>query len=462
MRLIRKHLHKFETMFWLFVKIVLYLLLMFIFLAVLGRQNIGLTRPSRMMGITITTFLVLEFLFAAIYGRYDVGRLKSKPIIHTMIMGIACTDVVAYLQVMIMRTNAPEVRGFRFDSLGLLVIAFLIQCLVITVFVYAGNELFFIFHQPEACCIITSSQESLDRIAFAVGRYRKQYKVVRVLNFRDRMVCEKLDGIDSVFIYDVPSVVRSEIMRYCYRHRINVYFNPDVEDIMELSAEEYMMEDIYLVNKNVKSLTMEQRIAKRLMDIVLSLLLLVITSPLWIGGMIAIKLDDGGPVFFTQERATIHGKRFKMYKLRTMRVNNENHSATSDDERITKPGHFLRRTRIDELPQLLNILKGDMTFVGPRPEMLKNVEDYERQIPEFRYRLRVKAGLTGYAQIHGKYNTSPRDKLAMDMLYIEKFSILHDIQLIFQTVIVLFKSDSTEGFAKTKEHCGFTFPEKVD
>lgn len=456
--MMKKHLHKFETTFWLLVKITLYLILLAIFILIMGRQNVGLTRPSRMLGITVTTFLAVEFLFSMVYGTYDVGRRKSKPIIYTMVVAILCTDLITYVQVMIMRTNNPSVHSFRLMSLGLLALSFLAQIVVIVLFVYAGNAVFFMIHEPERCCVITSGQESLDRIAFAVGRYKKQYRIVKVLSFRDRKVCEKLDGIDTVFIYDVPSTMRTEIMRYCYRHRINVYFNPDVEDIMELSSEAYMMEDIYLVNKNVKALTMQQRIAKRLMDIALSLVLLVISSPFLLIAAIAIKLDDGGPVFFMQDRATIHGRRFKMYKLRTMRVNNEEHSATAGDSRITKPGAFLRRTRIDELPQLLNILKGDMTFVGPRPEMIKNVEDYEKKLPEFRYRLRVKAGLTGYAQIHGKYNTSPRDKLAMDMLYIETFSILHDIQIILQTVIVLFRSDSTEGFSKTPEHSGFEFP----
>ena len=140
-----------------------------------------------------------------------------------------------------------------------------------------------------------------------------------------------------------------------------------------------------------------------------------------------------------------------MYKLRTMKENVENYSAQKDDDRITAPGKILRRTRIDELPQLLNVLKGDMTFVGPRPEMIKNVKSYTKELPEFRYRLRVKAGLTGYAQIAGKYNTTPRDKLIMDMMYIEQFSILKDIQLILQTAVVLLRSDSTEAFGKKRE-----------
>ena len=140
-----------------------------------------------------------------------------------------------------------------------------------------------------------------------------------------------------------------------------------------------------------------------------------------------------------------------------MKPNDDNHSVTKNDDRITKVGHILRRTRIDELPQLWNVLKGDMTLVGPRPEMLKNVEEYTEELPEFKYRLRMKAGLTGYAQITGKYNTTPKDKLVMDMMYIEQFSILKDIQLIFQTVIVLLKKDSTEAFDKKERRCPYKF-----
>ena len=183
-----------------------------------------------------------------------------------------------------------------------------------------------------------------------------------------------------------------------------------------------------------------------------------LTSPIWIVSAIAIKAYDGGHIFFKQKRATLNGRVFEVYKFRTMKEHVENHSVTDDDDRITKPGKILRKIRMDELPQLINILKGDMSFVGPRPEMLENVRAYEDQLPEFRYRLRVKAGLTGYAQISGKYNTSPKDKLMMDMIYIEEFSILRDIQLIFQTAIVLLKSDSTEAF-RTNETRKYIFKE---
>jgi len=455
----KKHLHKFETTLWLLIKAALYVSVLMIFIKVLGRESVGLTRLSRTLGITVSTFLIVGMLFLSVYGRYDIGRRKSKPIIYSLTLTVLCTDVITYLQLMIMKTNIPNIWAFRFQSLGLLFIAMILQILVIVIFTYAGNGLFFKIHKPEKCCVITSSQKSLNEIAFAISKYKKQYEICEVLDYRsgNDKIKKAVKNAQSVFLYDVPAKVRTEVLRLSYKYKVNVYFNPEIEDVMEWNAKQYVLDDVYLLNKNVKALTMEQRIMKRLLDISLSLLLGILSAPFWIGGMLAVKLYDGGPVIFKQERATIHGRRFEVYKLRTMKQNVENYSVKENDDRITPPGKILRRTRIDELPQLYNVLKGDMTFVGPRPEMIKNVEEYTEALPEFQYRLRMKAGLTGYAQITGKYNTTPKDKLLMDMMYIEQFSIWRDIQLIFQTAIVLLKTDSTEAFNKNKYQCPYKF-----
>lgn len=451
----KKHLHKFESTLWLFLKCFLYISLLLIFIVVLGRGNVGLTRLSRTLAITLFAFTIVGLLFTNAYGKYDVGRRKSKPIIYSLSLAVLCTDLVTYVEVMIMRVNSPLVSKFRLIRPDLLILAFVIQVIVIIAFTYLGNAIFFTIHEPEKCVIVTSSQSSLNAITFAMSRFKKQYQIKEIVDYRNKDVKKYTQKADTVFLYDIPVDVRTDIMKDCYQRSINVYFNPEIEDIMELSAEQYVLDDMYLVNKNVKAITMEQRIMKRCIDIGLSLVLGILSSPFWIGGMLAVKLYDGGPALFTQERVTINGKRFQVYKIRTMKQNVINHSVTKDDDRITPPGKFLRRTRLDELPQLLNVLKGDMTFVGPRPEMIKNVQEYTEQLPEFAYRLRMKAGLTGYAQIYGKYNTSPKDKLVMDMMYIEQFSILKDIQLILLTAVVLLKSDSTEAFSNRK--CEYKF-----
>ena len=162
-----------------------------------------------------------------------------------------------------------------------------------------------------------------------------------------------------------------------------------------------------------------------------------------------IKMYDGGPVFFLQERVTKDRKRFMIYKFRSMIVDAEKNGmrrATNHDDRITPVGKFIRATRIDELPQLINIIKGDMSIVGPRPERWELDSAYTEKIPEFGSRLKVRAGLTGYAQEFGKYNTTPEDKLKWDLLYINQRSLLLDLKIILYTVKILFVPESTEGF----------------
>lgn len=449
---------KFEATIWVIIKLILYLLLLAIFMVVLSEENPALSRLSRTMGITVTTFAIVGTLFLRIYGVYDVGRRKSKPIIYSLVLATLFTDIVVYLQLMIMNTITPSIYAFKLSSIGALLLAYFLQVLVIIFFTYGGNAVFFKFHDPESCCIITSSQESLDCIVRAVMRFKKQYKIDYIVDYKDEKVLETVAKAATVFIYNIPVVERSRIVRFCYKNKINIYINPEIEDIVEMNAKYYLLDDISILNANVKAWTMEQRIAKKILDMSLAVLLGVLTSPIWVICAAAIKLNDGGPVFFKQKRATIHGRVFELYKFRTMRENVENRSVTDHDDRITKPGRIMRKTRIDELPQLINILKGDMSFVGPRPEMLENVAAYEEELPEFRYRLRVKAGLTGYAQISGKYNTTPKDKLIMDLMYIEQFSILRDIQLIFQTFIVLLKSDSTEAFSDGQASHPYIFP----
>ena len=227
---------------------------------------------------------------------------------------------------------------------------------------------------------------------------------------------------------------------------------PKISDIIIRSGENIHLFDTPLLRCRNAGLTFERRFFKRFMDILLCLIALAGVG--WLMAIVAllIKLEDGGPVFYKQDRVTKDGKVFQIIKFRSMIVNAEAdgkaHPAVTDDERITKVGRVIRATRFDEMPQILNILKGDMSIVGPRPERVENVEAYTRDIPEFKYRLKVKAGLTGYAQIYGKYNTTAYDKLKLDLFYIENYSIRTDLQLIFMTVKVLFMKESTEGFDK--------------
>ncbi len=199
-------------------------------------------------------------------------------------------------------------------------------------------------------------------------------------------------------------------------------------------------------------MSVEQAVLKRFMDIFVSLTMLIITSPILAVTSLAIKFYDGGPVFFYQERCTKDGKVFSICKFRSMIVDAEKDGrvipATEKDPRITPVGSFIRKVRIDELPQLWNILKGEMSLVGPRPERIEHVQLYSEKIPEFAYRMKVKGGLTGYAQVYGKYNTTAYDKLKLDLMYIQNYSLLLDIEILFKTVKILFEKESTEGFSE--------------
>ncbi len=198
-------------------------------------------------------------------------------------------------------------------------------------------------------------------------------------------------------------------------------------------------------------MSIEQALFKRSMDIAFAGAACLVSFPLILATAVAVKLQDGGPVLYKQKRLTIHGQEFYVYKFRSMRVDAEKDGvarlASNGDSRVTPVGSFIRKVRLDELPQLFNILKGDMSIVGPRPERPEIARQYESEMPEFRYRLRVKAGLTGYAQIFGKYNTTPYDKLKLDLHYIQNYSLMLDLKLMVQTVKILFMRESTEGVA---------------
>ena len=447
----RKIIINLQKTIFLFWKTLLYALLLVAFIGIFSIPNPQLSRLSRTLAVTLLMFITVGLGMTAAYGKFDIGKRKSKPIIYSLGLATIITDVVTYVQLSIMNTNPDNNATLQFENIGLLIVVGCIQIAIIVVMTYLGNYMYFRINQPEISCIITSSQNSLNQIYWAVNRYKKQYEIRYVVDYEDENLYDFILKCRTVFLYDVPVQERTNIVEFCYRYSRNVYFNPEVSDIVEYNALHIVLDDVSLIGATVKELSLEERFMKRSMDVVASLVGVVITSPLWLICAIAIKLEDGGDVFFKQKRATKNGKVFEVFKFRTMKQNVENYSSVSGDDRITKVGRILRRFRLDEFPQLLNILKGEMSLVGPRPEMLENVYSYTEDLPEFEYRLRVKAGLTGYAQIAGKYNTSPRDKLILDLMYIENYSIWKDIKLILQTLIVFFKADSVEAFKVRKD-----------
>jgi exopolysaccharide biosynthesis polyprenyl glycosylphosphotransferase len=452
----KSKLRKIEASLVFLLKLMLYLSLFWTFYGMYSRYNFQLRHPlkspSRTSVIVIVTYVIVSYMLANIYGRYDIGKRKSKPIIYSLFLASLFTDIISVFVLSIMNTNAGNNRTFEVERPLLLIPVIIIQFVIIWIFVYLGNYLYFKIFDPERCVIVTSSERSLNEILRGVRKYKLQYNVERVADYRDSRLKKFIMEADTVILYEVPVNERTEIIEYCYQNMKNVLFNPGMHDIIETNTKQIIVDDISMLGSFSKGFTLEQRVLKRAMDVVLSLIVIVVTSPLMLIAAIAIKAEDGGKVIFKQNRATRYGKIFQIYKLRTMKEDAGTYALMENDSRVTKVGAVLRKYRIDELPQFINVLRGEMSVVGPRPEMLANIFNYTNEMPEFEYRLRVKAGITGHAQIAGRYNTTPKDKLILDLTYIEEYSLWLDIKLLFQTLIVLFKKDSTAAFTQDKEY----------
>ena len=295
--------------------------------------------------------------------------------------------------------------------------------------------------------IIGDNSEKLKRIID--NNYFKYYNVIDHYNDYDSEVTSKIESIDEVFISSgIKSKVREMIIPVCIKHNKEICFIPQYLDLSIMSSSFCKTGDIPTFRINNMGLSPEEMFIKRAFDLLLGLIAAIISLPFALILAILIKLD-GGPIFYSQERLTKDNKVFKIYKFRTMIPNAEKLSgpvlAEDKDPRITPLGRIIRLMRLDELPQLINIIKGDMSLVGPRPERPFFTEQFEKEIPEYRFRLKVKAGLTGLAQVEGKYNTSVEDKLRYDLIYINNYSLFKDFIIMLQTVKILFLKESTEG-----------------
>ncbi len=393
-------------------------------------------------------YLLLQSIFLYIFEGLKFGYYKKVHIFISQILAIVCTNVMIYLQIALLAarfvTFKPIVFVSAFD------IAFSILITSISEFVFGK------FFPPKRLLVI-------------YDEYEPGVFVEKLNSRKDKFIVEKtanisigidelkklIDSVNGVVLFDVHSEIRNKIIKLCFDKNIRTYTTSKVSDILIRGAESvHLFDTPLLLYRNNSGLSFEQRFIKRLADIVISALLLIITSPLMLIAALAIKLYDGGPVFFRQKRTTLNGKIFKIHKFRSMIVDAEKGGspipATKSDPRITPVGKVLRFTRIDELPQLIDILKGDMSLVGPRPERVEHTKKYTEEIPEFQYRLKVRGGLTGFAQLYGKYNTSPYDKLQLDLMYIQNYSLLLDLRLLFMTLKVIFIKESTEGFTEEK------------
>ncbi len=345
---------------------------------------------------------------------------------------------------------------FRFfpDFLWRYILLFLVQGVVNCILVIPMVDIYRHIFPAQRILEVYRTQSSgrLDFMDDRPDKYHIEDKVC--IDEGITAVFDKMDDYDAVLINDIPSQIKNDILKECFSRDKRVYYTPKISDIIGKNSEEINLFDTPLYLCRNSGIKVTQRIIKRICDIIFSLLAIIITSPVFLIVSIAIKAEDGGPVFFKQERATIGGKTFMIIKFRSMIVDAERdgrpHPAGEHDDRITKVGRIIRPVRIDEIPQFINILKGDMSVVGPRPERVEHMEKYISQIPEFAYRLKMKGGLTGPAQVFGRYNTDALNKLKMDLTYITNYSLLLDLQILFETVKILAQKESTEGFSESR------------
>ncbi len=390
-----------------------------------------------------------------IMGALRVGYNKMFNIIVSHVISLIFSNAVAYLQLsLIHRAFLPV-----YQIVLLTVVQIVISVLWALIVFCLDN-----YFNPVKNMILVYGDKKAEDIVYKILEREDKYRICETVQYNSAtylndsnfdFVKKKISEYGSVIIFRLESSIRNDLLKYCYDNDIEVFLPPRISDIIIRGAKALEQFDSPLIVCKNCSLTFGQKFFKRFFDIIISVVGIVVSSPIMLIIALAIKKYDGGPVFYKQKRVTLNERIFDIYKFRSMVTDAEKNNtavpATDDDPRITPVGKIIRKLRFDELPQLFNILKGDMSLVGPRPERVEHHKEYSKAIPEFPFRTKVKAGLTGYAQVMGKYNTSPYDKLLLDLDYIQKFSFFLDFRLILLTVKIIFMKESTEGFKTGKE-----------
>ena len=404
-------------------------------------------------------YLFGSFILPRIYGGWKVGYLRVFNIIYSQCLGMAMTNALMYCLVILLTKHVENPVPLLLMTGGQFLLIFIWGVVSTRLYrlAYPPRKVLMIYGEHPAIGLMKKINSRTDR--FEIGEMIHIPKTVETegLLTEDgragaeqlRMIETRIENYEGVVICDIPSHERNRILKYCYGKGIRCYTTPKISDLIIRSAESQHMFDTPLLLSRNNGLTIEQRFIKRGADIILSLLALIPALPLMAVVTACIKAEDGGSVIYKQKRLTLNRQEFYVYKFRSMREDAEKDGvarlAGENDDRITKTGRIIRAIRFDELPQLFNILKGDMSIVGPRPERPEIAEEYEKEIPEFDYRLKAKAGLTGYAQVYGKYNTTAYDKLKLDLMYIQNYSLKLDFEIMFKTIQILFLKESTEG-----------------
>ena len=392
--------------------------------------------------LMIAVYAVLLIFFEQMYGGFKVGFYKKWNVIYSQILALVIVNVITYLQIALIDK--------RFHSLtlmgGILVTEIIVAAIWAFAFQFIYSRLF-----PRRHMLLVYGERPIFHLMQKISTREDKYQICNIIHYEEGVdeIMRLTDQYDAIIIGDIPAHERNQLLKRCFGQGIRTYTVPKISDIINRSSDDLNLFDTPLLLSRNEDLKIEQLFAKRMMDVVCSFFGLLISSPFFLIIAFLIKATDRGPVFYKQIRLTRNGKEFEIYKFRTMiqDAEKDGHArlASEHDDRILPVGRFLRATRLDELPQLINVLKGEMSMVGPRPERPELAAEIEKELPEFPYRLKVKAGLTGYAQIYGKYNTTAYDKLKLDLTYIRNYSFFLDLKLMIMTPKIMLMKESTEG-----------------
>ncbi|MBR5931826.1 MAG: exopolysaccharide biosynthesis polyprenyl glycosylphosphotransferase [Lachnospiraceae bacterium] len=390
----------------------------------------------------IAIYPILMLLVGKLFGIFKLAVARTVDTIFSHIAMLFVVNLLMYFELLLL------IR-WHYPSIVPLLIIFLIESAYTIVWVFlvklVNNRIY-----PPHDMVLIYGDYSPDDIIKSMNERGDRYHIRASVNINEGMnkIMAIIEEHEAVIISDLPATERNDVVKYCYAAGKRLYMLPKITDIIIRSSEElHVFDSPVLLNKNF-GLTFDQRMTKRTLDIIVSGLMIILSGWLMIIIAILIKLDDHGPVFYRQERLTRDGKVFRIIKFRSMKVNAEEQGpqlSRKEDDRVTRVGRVLRMLHLDELPQLFNVFGGSMSMVGPRPERPEIMKQYKENVPEFYYRLKVKGGLTGYAQVYGKYNTTPYNKLRMDLIYIQNYSLWLDLKIIVQTVKILFEKENTEG-----------------
>ena len=395
--------------------------------------------------IVIFLYTVLYCVFAQLYGGFEVTFHGAGELTYSHAVSAVLTGAIMYLITALLMRAVPNVLPMLVLILASILAGGLWAWCVkkLTAKLLAARPILLIYDNQDA----REDGEAILKSLPGVFRFLDSVDASQGAKALEREI--EARGARAVMLCGIPSSLRNDLVKYCIDHGIEAYVRPNIGDFLIKGARSLQLDNLPVLLCHRASPSILYLAIKRLMDIVLSLIGLVVFSPFMLVTAIAIKAYDHGPILYKQLRLTKDRKKFYVYKFRSMKVDAEKDGvarlAQQGDDRITPVGRIIRMLRIDEMPQLFCILLGTMSIVGPRPERPEIAQQYEKDFPEFALRLQAKAGLTGLAQVYGKYNTTPYNKLQMDLQYIGSMGIVTDLKIIFATVKILFFPESTEG-----------------